>query len=376
MVNTFEISLDKISIVYHSCSNFDLNSHFLSFCQWRLLADYEEERFDSYKIGFFRYNYTYKRRQIENEKPSEEVFYVGICQNLAVGGETEKRTVFKVEWNPNKTTLPRELRNWMMTKKLYMKYSYVQKCDIALDFQGLDISDLRYNTIGNTMVYGTPTDKTYYIRPSAGHGRIKIYDKKKERAKLGIEIPQTLRVEMTMKKPLYHEKENPSEEDWVYIENVCRMFSEIYLPTNFVTRQDDLLVKHGGFDEIYLWALRKASQEEREQLFSLMSSRTRAKYRAALLSGDYQPIQIDTLMFCEVTSKMINDAIYMVPSAGGVKNDSYRFSQRVLSKLHAQKASRDYYLGVSCESEKSHTSRDWFSVDYTDSGELFRRTNG
>ena len=376
MVDTFEISLDKISIVYHSCSNFDLNSHFLSYCQWRLLADYDEERFDSYKIGSFRYNYTYKRRQTENEKPSEEVFYIGMCQNLAVGGETEKRTVMKVEWNPNKTTLPRELRNWMMTKKLYMKYSHVQKCDIALDFQGLDISDMRYNTIGNTMVYGTSTEKTHYIRPSADHGRIKIYDKKKERAKLGIEIPQTLRVEMTMKKPLYHEKENPPEEDWVYIENVCRMFGEIYLPSKFVTLQNDLVDKYGKYDDVYMWALRKASPEERDMLFSMMAARTRAKYRAALLCGDYQPIQIDCLMFFEVTSKMINDAIHMVPSAGGVKNDSLRFSQRVLSKLHAQKAKRDYYLGVSCESEKSHSSLDWFALDNRNSGELFRRTNG
>ena len=249
-----------------------------------------------------------------------------------------------------------------MRENLKMQYHKVQKCDIALDFKDMDMSMLRYNTIGDTMVYGTKTEKTYYLRPAAKHGRVKIYDKTKERAKLGVEIPQTLRVEMTLHQPEFHESETILDKDWDYVEDVCRMFGEIQLPTKFITRQDDLVEKYGKYDEIYLWALKRATPEERDGLLSLMSKQSRAKYRAALMSGDYQPIQVDPMMFAEVVSRMLNDAICMIPTEGGVRSDSGCFGGGIPQKLHDKTAAADHYIGVQRESEKSRTTHNWYDL--------------
>lgn len=356
MVDSFEILLDKISIIYRTKTNLDLNYEFGFFCRLHLLGEYEEERFESLKIGGFRYNYVYKRKSRDENENDEGTFFIGICLNSPAGGDRENRTLMKVEWNPQKITLPRALRNWMMCDQLRMQYHKVQKCDIALDFKGMDISMLRYNTIGDTMVYGSKTEKTYYLRPAAKHGRVKIYDKKKERAKMGVDIPQTLRVEMTLHQPEFHEYEILYGKDWDYVEDVCRMFGEVQLPTKFVTRQDDLVEKYGKYDEIYLWALKHATPEERDELLALMSKATRAKYRAALMSGDYQPIQVDPMMFAEVVSRMINDAILMVPSEGGVRNDSGRFGGGIPHKLHDKTLETDYNIGVYRESAEARVT--------------------
>lgn len=346
MVDSYEILLDKISVIYRTKINLDLNFEFGFLCRPQLLPDFDEEQFESLKIGGFRYNYVYKVKQRDTEQNTEGTIYIGICLNSPAGGDRDNRTKMKIEWNPQKITPPTALRNWMMREQLKMQYHKVQKCDIALDFPNMDISMLRYNTIGDTMVYGTKTEKTYYLRPASKHGRIKIYDKTKERAKMGIEIPQTLRVEMTLHQPEFHESETILDRDWDYVEDVCRMFGEIQLPTKFITRQDDLIEKYGKYDEIYLWALKRATPEERDELLALMSVNTRAKYRAALLGGDYQSIQVDPMLFAEVVSRMINDAIFMVPTEGGVRSDTQRFSGGISKKLHDKEIARNYYLGV------------------------------
>ena len=352
MVDSFEILLDKISVIYRTKTNVDLHFEFTMFCRPHLIGEWvEAEKFETMKIGSYRYNYVFNHVNTVTGVIEEGALFIGISHNSPAGSEQQNRCKMKMEWNPQKVTPPQAIRNWMMSETLRMQYYKVQKCDVALDFKGLDLSSLRYNTLGDTMVYGSKTEKTYYLRPASQHGRIKIYDKKKERAKLGEIIPQTLRVEMTMQQPEFHENPDISEQDWKYIDDVCRMFGEIQLPTRFVTRQDDLEQKYGKYDAIYLWALKHASPEEQDELLSMMSVNTRAKYRAALMSGDYHPIQLDPIMFAEVVSRMINDAILLIPSSGGESSDSKRFDSGIRSELHDQKIARDYYLGVSCESE-------------------------
>ena len=330
MVDSFEILLDKISVIYRTKTNVDLHFEFIMFCVPHLVGEWlETDKFETMKIGSYRYNYVYCHLNKETGEMEEGALYIGISHNSPSGSEQSNRCKMKLEWNPQKVTPPRALRNWMMSDTLCMQYHKVQKCDVALDFKGLDLSSLRYNTLGDTMVYGSKTEKTYYLRPAAQHGRVKIYDKTKERAKLGEVIPQTLRVEMTLHQPEFHENVVIEDRDWKYIDEVCRMFGEIKLPTGFVTLQADLEEKYGKFDPIYLFALKHATPEEQDEILSLMSVNTRAKYRAALCSGDYRPIQLDPMMFCDVLSRMINDAILMVPTSGGVMSDSKRFSGRI-----------------------------------------------
>lgn len=352
MVDSFEILLDKISVIYRTKTNVDLHFEFNMFCRPHLVGEWlEADKFETMKIGSYRYNYVFNHLNKETGEIEEGALYIGISCNSPAGSEQSNRCRMKLEWNPQKITPPQALRNWMMSDALKMQYHKVQKCDIALDFKGLDLSKLRYNTLGDTMVYGSKTEKTYYLRPAAQHGRVKIYDKTKERAKLGEIIPQTLRVEMTLHQPEYHENPEMLDKDWNYVDDVCRMFGEIQLPTKFATRQDDLVEKYGRYDPIYLWALKHATPEEQDELLSLMSVNTRGKYRAALISGDYRPIQLDPIMFADVTSRMINDAILMVPTSGGVLSDSKCFSNGIRKKLHDEETARNYYLGVSRESQ-------------------------
>ena len=319
MVDSYEILLDKISVIYRTRTNVDLHLEFKMFCLPHLLGEWlETDKFESLKIGGFRYNYTFAHLNRETGEIEEGAIFIGISHNSPAGSEKSNRCKLKVEWNPQKVTPPRALRNWMMSETLRMQYCKVQHCDVALDFKGLDLSALRYNTLGDTMVYGSKTEKTYYLRPAAKHGRVKIYDKTKERAKMGVTIPQTLRIEMTLHHPEFHENTVIEDRDWKYIDDVCRMFAEVHLPTNFATLQYDLEEKYGKYDQIYLWALKHATPEEQDEILGLMGSKARAKYRAAILSGDYKPIQLDPMMFCDVVSRQLNDAILMVPDAGGV----------------------------------------------------------
>ena len=318
MVDSFEILLDKISVIYRTKSNVDLHSEFKMFCLPRLLGKWvETDKFETQKIGSFRYNYVFNHLDRDTGEMEEGTIYIGISLNSPSGSEQANRCRMKLEWNPQKVTPPRALRDWMMTEPIAMRYHRVQKCDIALDFKGLDLSSLRYNTMGDTMVYGSKTEKSYYLRPAAKHGRVKIYDKTKERAKFGETIPQTLRVEMTLHQPEFHEYTVIQNKDWEYIDDVCRMFGEIKLPTKFVTMQSDLEEKYGKYDPIYLYALKHATPEEQDEIFALMGHNARAKYRAALMSGDYRPIQLDPMMFCDVVSRQINDAILMADITGG-----------------------------------------------------------
>ena len=140
------------------------------------------------------------------------------------------------------------------------------------------------------------------------------------------------------------------------------MFGEVQLPTKFITRQDDLEKKYGKYDEIYMWALKHATPEEQDELLSLMGKNARTKYRAALMSGDYQPIQVDPMMFAEVVSRMLNDAICMIPTEGGVRSDSGCFSGGIPQKLHDKTAAADHYIGVQRESEKSRTTHNWYDL--------------
>ena len=337
MVDSYGILLDKISVIYRTKTNVDLHFEFTMFCLPHLVGEWlETDKFETMKIGSYRYNYVFNHLNKETGEIEEGALYIGISCNSPAGSEQANRCRMKLEWNPQKVTPPQALRNWMMSDTLRMQYYKVQKCDVALDFPGLDLSALRYNTLGDTMVYGSKTEKTYYLRPAARHGRVKIYDKKKEREKLGEVIPQTLRVEMTLEHPEFHERVEidretygylAADKDWKYVCDVCEMFSEVKLPTRFVTLQYDLEEKYGKYDQIYLWALKHASPEEQDEILAMMSVATRAKYRAALMSGDYRPIQIDPMMFCDVVSRMINDAILLVPSSGGVLSDSKRFSK-------------------------------------------------
>ena len=177
MQNTFRLSLDKISMIYKICFKNDLVD-FLSFDNKMNEAGYFiKDQFNSTRYGTYVYNYNYLKTG-----DKEGGIYLGFFQNDPV---RHKRYI-KIEYNPNKVDLPTPVSS--LVKQLHCKLVKVQSIDIAFDFEGLTIDDYRVNTRGDTIVYSSGINKTFYIRPK-GEGRIKIYDKTKERAKLVIDIP-------------------------------------------------------------------------------------------------------------------------------------------------------------------------------------------
>lgn len=104
MVDSYEIFLDKISVIYRTKVNLDLNFEFGMMCRSQLLSDFDEEQFESLKIGGFRYNYVYKVKNRDNSPNNEGTIYIGICLNSPADGERANRTKLKIEWNPQKIT--------------------------------------------------------------------------------------------------------------------------------------------------------------------------------------------------------------------------------------------------------------------------------
>ena len=81
MVDSYEIFLDKISVIYRTKVNLDLNFEFGLLCRHLLLPDFDEEQFESLKIGGYRYNYVYKLKNRDDCQNIEGTIYIGICLN-------------------------------------------------------------------------------------------------------------------------------------------------------------------------------------------------------------------------------------------------------------------------------------------------------
>ena len=83
-----------------------------------------------------------------------------------------------------------------------MKFIFVEiiSFDIAYDVPEASVKDVYINTRADVMTYGKTDNKTLYIAPKEDKsGRVKVYNKDKERERLGIEKEKTLRIEASIK---------------------------------------------------------------------------------------------------------------------------------------------------------------------------------
>lgn len=293
MQNKCEISVDKIALIYKLSNkitniNFDkfdnkmLDSHFLV-----------KDSFTSTKICSYQYNYTYiKNGSIEG------VIYIGFIFRDV----TSTKPYIKIEFNPNKVELP-----YCITEFLYFynaKFFKVQNCDIAFDFQGLTINDYRVCTRSDTMVYSTGLNRTYYIRPKTDF-RVKIYDKKIEREKYGISIPQTLRIEITLKNPTFFETNIKTDSDFEYIHTVTRYLSEISLRrfTSFLPTDIDT------YNPAFLYLLNNVDVHTATEALSMCDKKTRQKYKKLQTMTDFEKIDLDSLALLDILTDYIRNLI-------------------------------------------------------------------
>lgn len=88
----------------------------------------------------------------------------------------------QIEYNPNKTRVPSFIGGFLADR--YAKIHTIVSIDVAFDFKGVPVSHYGIVAHGATevMTYGTLSGvPARYVRPKANDGRIKIYDKEKER---------------------------------------------------------------------------------------------------------------------------------------------------------------------------------------------------
>ncbi len=289
MQNPFKISLDKISMVYkisfmHDTVNIDaLDNQMNEYGFWM------KEEFGSTRYGTYQKNYTYCKA----EEPEGTIF-LGFILNAPI----PKTKYFKIEYNPNKVQLPVPVTS--LINQLHCRLVKVQSIDVALDFEGLAIDDYRVDTRSDTMVYSSGINRTYYIRPN-GEGRIKIYDKTKERAKLGIEIPQTLRVEMTIKDPDFFQYNLVHE---LYVQDISRYIG--YLSEISVRRRTAVIPGDDRkYNPVILYLLNNVDQETAKTAISMMSVNHRAKYRDLMTHSEFERIDIDPITFLDTLTYMI-----------------------------------------------------------------------
>lgn len=312
----FAVSIDKISVILKS-NCFDLTERFQLYYDRLLKTHTCDEHFTSYKLASYKDNYTF----IEHGQKEGSV-YVGLSFNdFKDYGNCQK--YIKIEFNPNKTTVPPPLKDFLHS--VGARYFKVQSCDVAFDFEGLKPADIRYCTKADIMLYGKLFNLTHYTRPKAEHLRCKLYNKTKERAKLGENIPQTTRLECTLKHPTFHESNIMHQKDFEYIKEFCRVLAEFYIPCDMPKLIDSLTAKYGPYNEAILYLLDCVTPEQQHEAISRMAKNSQSKYRAFLRAGTREPFVLDEFTIADQLTKMLNNTIIdIVPK--GLNYDYQRIS--------------------------------------------------
>lgn len=302
----YSLALDKVKMTLysHTVQRRDLNGDFRANYLERLLKTHVLCK-DQMSFGISTYKYQYTFREIGTE---EGVIWLGIWNNQpkAIG---EQNRMIQLEWNPQKTKIPGVIKEWLFFEEA--RYSEINKCDFAFDFENVYPHDIRYFTKGNTMTWNGNTN---YLHPKADHLRIKIYDKTKERTEKGKNenMEQTTRIEITLKKPKLCDREQDEimgTEDWEYMQEVTRALAEVFIPAEMKTRIDHLEEKYGEYDQAMLYALRQLNHDQQVNALKLMAKERATKYRAALKAGDVESLNIDELALADAITKALRREI-------------------------------------------------------------------
>ncbi len=181
------MKIDKIKVVYKLTSKLKNQGNNKNRSPW-LFQEFLDRYTGSYTI-IERVNLSpVQMRKINSwqdyykfqngDEESVLAFFVG---RLKAQGDVDG-SYCMLEFNPNKTTVPD-----VVTVFLYFRGAYVHRIssiDVAFDLKGVPIQDICFVGHGSisTMSIGTiGSSATRYLRPKCKDGRIKVYDKEKER---------------------------------------------------------------------------------------------------------------------------------------------------------------------------------------------------
>jgi len=192
--------LSEIIDPVYSVDKIRLKSRILKEIVWGYMKKYNIEPcvnyWEEFKMVSYRHNWRFK-------VGDEQTIYIG-CQHNSEQ-PTDLKCGVVIEYNPNKLGFDNKYLDRLLM--LFSKTEpVVQKIDVAVDFHKVNI-DLITILKGNkrkiiTLDYGAD-DKTFYLGESGQNGRVKVYNKAKERSKKrkGYQVPYDdwTRYEITLK---------------------------------------------------------------------------------------------------------------------------------------------------------------------------------
>lgn len=175
----------------------------------------------------------------------------------------------RMEFNPNKTSLGDDI-----LRMCKVKVQTLHSLDVAFDFTGKRAENVILNSgREDFMVYGANGVYTQYLAPKARSGRVKVYQKDVERAKVG----------QSMKSPLLRIEVTVNGGD-IIPKRGLRVTDKMRMDwADAESRLGRLRYKGGETDDAFLFLLKAVDEETRKEALHMVGSQKRAKYRALLL---------------------------------------------------------------------------------------------
>ena len=237
----------------------------------------------------FRYRYSYTLT-VKGER--EGAFYVGEWYNGEIKEQREKPDLFVIEYNPNKSGVV-IFRDFC--DNFIFKITEICYCDLAYDVPDVDIKSVLLDTTCDIMTYGKTHNATYYIAPKEDQsGRVKIYQKDKERKSVGEEKEKTLRIEISLKGKLLK----------------CNLITDLdrEVLEKCVNRLNSvkIAVSAAESEDWKIFALSKLSPEDFQKCLGMMASQARRKYKNLSFGTRYDTLGIDIPTFVGDLSKVLS----------------------------------------------------------------------
>lgn len=256
---------------------------YLTYGKQPSFIEIKQENFDNFRPYQYRYSFT-----LGVKGESEGFLYVAEWYNGDYQNPSGKPDQVLIEYNPNKSgqKIYDHLRH-----TFFLKLIEIVSCDLAFDIVGARRSDVLVRTACDVMTYGKQSNNTLYIAPKQDQsGRVKVYQKDKEREGKGEAIAETLRIEITIKKDILSTRfivgtdEHYTDKADVALLRCCEHLNAIHIKTAADATED-----------WKVYALEHLSAKDLSHCLGLMFKATRGKYRDLATDASYETLNIDAL---------------------------------------------------------------------------------
>jgi len=282
---SFSYSIDKIKLK----GRFQNQKHLWipnkckisTWCEY-CLPDWCELISENESISAFKYRYSYTLRV---KSDTEGSFFVCEWYNGDFREQKQIPNAFMIEYNPNKSgaKIYKEF-----CENFIFWFTEIVSFDIAYDVPGYTVNDVFVDTIADVMSYGKTYNKTLYIAPKEDRsGRVKVYSKHIERQAHDVDMPETLRIEASIRcKGLDYNKLHLSGDTFEQLIKTVNHLNSVKIKRNSEDKED-----------WKIFALSCLSPADLTKCLSLMGVNTRSKYRKAIEEASYFTLDLDVMTF-------------------------------------------------------------------------------